>query len=160
MDVISPMVRVNELTSSSYSAPSCRGSWVIRPVEMRLYHCASHQIRGVCGDFKNRGPYSCVHFLIILFFPQFPFLSHTVYRWTQTKTCVKTTRPIQLPRGERKSKTTCLTSFSQSCHINRSHPSHTQRLCHWIAEEGSDLGKHWRRPGGGEGRRGSRGQEC
>lgn len=157
MDVISLMVWVSELTSSSYSAPSCRGSWVIRPVEMRLYHCTSHQIRGVCGDFKNRGPYSCVHFLIILFSPQFPS-SHTRHTdGHKQKTCVKTTRPIQAPRGERKSKTTCLTSFSRSCHINRSRPSHTQRLCHWIAEEGSDLGKHWRRPGG---RRGSRGQEC
>lgn len=148
MDVISLMVRVSELTSSSYSAPSCRGSWVICPVEMRLYHCTSHQIRGVCGNFKNRGSYSCA----FPYHPLFPStslpLTHGIQMDTN-KDMHENNQTHSASSGERKSKTTCLTSFSRSCHINRSHPSHTQRLCHWIAKEGSDLGKHWRRPGAG-----------
>lgn len=125
MDVISLMVRVSGLTSSSYSAPSCRGPPVTRPVEMRLYHHhTSHRVRCVRGHLKKKkkcGPHSFMHFLIaLLLFPQFHFLSlthtHTVHRWTQTATCLKTTRANldSSGRGAGGGETTCLTSFSSN----------------------------------------------
>lgn len=99
MDVISLMVRVSELTSSSYSAPSCRGPPVTRPVEMRLYHHhTSHWIRCVRGHFKKKKV--VLAHLCISLSPSFfslNFISslthtHTVHRWTQTATCLKATQ--------------------------------------------------------------------
>lgn len=158
MDVISLMERVSELTSSSYSPPSCRGSRGIRPVEMRLYHRhTSHQIRCVLGHFKkNCG--SFLHFLIALLFPQFHFLSlfhtHTRTRCTDGHNSdMLENKPGQFRflrgrGGGVEGYNLPHILFLKSRHINRFCLSHTQRLCRWIAEEGSGPEQHWRRPGG------------
>lgn len=129
MDVISLMVRVSKLTSSSYSAPSCRGPPVTRPVEMRLYHHhTSHRIRCVRGHFKKKkhGPRSFMHFLIVLLlFPQFHFLSlshtHTHGAQMDTNSDMLENNPGQFrflrersQKGGEGGDTTCLTSFSSN----------------------------------------------
>lgn len=109
----------------------------------------------------SRGADSFIRFLII---PLSPFISshiHGTQMNTQTITRIKTTPQISVPRER---KTSCLTTPSQSCHIHRSCPSYTQRLCRCRAEEGSDLEEQWRRPrgraGGAPGARNVNWEDC
>lgn len=137
MDVISLMERVSELTSSPYSAASCRGSQGIRPVEMRLYRRhSSHQIRCVRGHFKEKKKKNVVHFCISLspsFSPNFissPSLIHTHGAQMDTNSDILENKPCQFrflrERGRRRGGHIL---FRKSRHINRFCPSHTQRLC-------------------------------
>lgn len=126
MDVISLMVRVSGLTSSSYSAPSCRGPPVTRPVEMRLYHHhTSHRIRCVRGHFKKKKMWSSFIYAFPYRPPSFPSISfplshtHTHGAQMDTNSDMLENNPGQFRfLGERSrgggGDTTCLTSFSSN----------------------------------------------